>query len=117
MKKVVLISFILVAIFSFNSYSQPEGISLKELFKHNNLKQIIKYFDKDGYMIIGPIQVVGFQKNCVKFYNFPSIKAKHIKVLNAKGKAVKLKKDDFVYVFKKKDYLIIIKIQMNEKDV
>ena len=91
----------------FSSFSNAES---KIKFKSKELPQILEQFIKKGYTIVGPVEVTGVTHDYVKFFHQSMIKkSKKIRIINKKGKHIRLHKGDMVYIIKKSKHVFIIK--------
>ncbi len=100
-------SVILLAVLLAFSFCNAHS---KIKFKAKTLVQILDQYAKRGYTVIGPVEITDVTRDYLIPFHMQKIKkTKHIKIIDKKGKHVKLRKGDIVYIIKKGKKVIIIK--------
>jgi len=97
-------------LFSFPFIARAESKILIRL-SSKSLPQILDQYAKNGYTVLGPIEVTEVTYDYVKLFQMREIKkSKKVKIINQKGKQATLHRGDKVYLIKKNKNVILIKI-------
>ena len=85
--------------------------------KVKSLPQILDEYAKKGYTITGPVEVTELGSDYIKLYRSGLIRGiKELKVRDKKGKPAILHKGDQVYVIRKGNRVIIIKLPLRKME-
>ncbi len=95
----------LVAIILWSSFPCNNAYC-KLRFKAKKLTQILDQYAKKGYVIVGPVEI---DMREIK-------KTKRLEIINKEGKPTNLRRGDRVYIIKKGEKTIIIKLPFKKME-
>lgn len=73
-------------------------------------------YEKQGYQIIGPVQYLGKTNKKLLVFRHTPVTYTRLKTIAPDGKAIVLKKDDFVYLLSKRKNIVLVRIKKKEAD-